>query len=159
MAKGLLERLQKDEAEWRKVSPEWDRKYKGWQAWEAGAKERERAAQRAAAKTAKAEGDKMDRLQAKAAVNSGPYAIYASFDPDAPSEEFCFTSWSTRYSPSELEDDIKEIEKWTTTPKFLLECLKRGIAIHHSGLNKRYRALVESLFRIGFCKVVISTGA
>ena len=159
MAKGLLERVQKDEAEWRKVSPEWDRKYKGWQAWEAGAKERERAAQRAAAKTAKAEGDKMDRLQAKATVDSSPYAIYASFDPNAPSEEFSFISWSSRYSPGELEDDIKMLDRSTTTPKFLLECLKRGIAVHHPGLNRPYRALVESLFRIGFCKVVISTGA
>lgn len=116
---------------------------KGWQAWEAGAKEREKAAQRAALKKEKAEGDKMERLQNAAAVDSSPLAIYANFDPDAPSEEFSFINWGTRYSASELDEDIKHLDRYSTTPKFLLECLRRGIAVHHSGLAKGYRVLVE----------------
>ena len=143
VAKAILERLKKDEAEWRKHSPEWAKKVKGWEDWEAGAKEREKAAQRAALKKEKAEGDKMDRLQAAAAVDSSPLAIYANFDPDAPSEEFTFINWGTRYSASELEEDIKSLA-WSDTPKFLLEALRRGVAVHHSGLPKVYRVLVET---------------
>ncbi|CAG7849772.1 Uncharacterized helicase C694.02 [Serendipita indica DSM 11827] len=157
IARAILEKLKKDETEWRKHSPEWEKKIKGWQAWEAGAKEREKAAQRAALKKEKAEGDKMERLQNAAAVDTSPLAIYANFDPDAPSEEFSFINWGTRYSASELDEDIKNLEKYSTTPRFLLECLRRGIAVHHSGLPKGYRVLVESLFRIGFCRVVVST--
>lgn len=144
IAKAILERLKKDETEWRKVSPEWEKKVKGWQAWEAGAKEREKAAQRAALKKEKAEGDKMERLQNAASVDSSPLAIYANFDPDAPSEEFSFINWGTRYSASELEEDIKYLDRRSTTPKFLLECLRRGVAVHHSGLAKGYRVLVET---------------
>lgn len=143
IAKAILERLKKDEAEWRKTSPEWEKKLKGWQAWEAGAKEREKAAQRAAQKKEKAEGDKMERLQNAASVDSSPLAIYANFDPDAPSEEFSFINWGTRYSASELDEDIKNLDRYSTTPKFLFECLRRGIAVHHSGLAKGYRVLVE----------------
>lgn len=143
MAKAILESLKQGEAEWRKTSPEYEKKVKGWQAWEAGAKERERAAQRAAAKSAKAEGDKMERMAAAAAVDSSPLAMYANFDPNAPSDEFTFINWGTRYSASELDDDLKGLERWTTTPKILIEALRRGIAVHHSGLNRRYRSLVE----------------
>lgn len=144
IAKAILERLKKDETEWRKVSPEWEKKMKGWQAWEAGAKEREKAAQRAALKKEKAEGDKMERLQNAASVDSSPLAIYANFNPDAPSEEFSFINWGTRYSASELDEDIRDLDRYSTTPKFLFECLRRGIAVHHSGLAKGYRVLVET---------------
>jgi ATP-dependent RNA helicase DDX60 len=143
VATAIIERLIKDEAEWRKHSPEWAKKVKGWEDWEAGAKEREKAAQRAALKKEKAEGDKMERLAASAAVDSSPLAIYANFDPDAPSEEFTFINWGTKYSAGELEQDIKDLAR-TTTPKIFLEGLRRGVAVHHSGLTKRYRALVET---------------
>jgi replicative superfamily II helicase len=144
IAKAILERLKRDEAEWRKNSPEWERKIRGWEAWHAGAKDREKAAQRAALKKEKAEGDKMERLQNSAAVDSSPLAIYANFDPDAPSEEFSFINWASRYSAEELDNDIKLLEKITTTPRFLLECLRRGIGVHHSGLAKGYRVLIET---------------
>ncbi|PVG01333.1 P-loop containing nucleoside triphosphate hydrolase protein, partial [Serendipita vermifera] len=157
IAKAILERLKRDETEWRKHSPEWERKIRGWEAWHAGAKDREKAAQRAALKKEKAEGDKMERLQNSAAVDSSPLAIYANFDPDAPSEEFSFINWASRYSAEELDNDIKHLEKATTTPRFLLECLRRGIGVHHSGLAKGYRVLIETLFRVGFCRVVVST--
>ncbi|KAG8825176.1 hypothetical protein FRC19_011970 [Serendipita sp. 401] len=134
-----------------------DEKVKGWKDWHAGAKGREKAAQRAELKKDKAEGDKMERLQNSAAVDTSPLAIYANFDPDAPSEEFSFINWGTRYSANELDEDIKHLERYSTTPRFLLECLRRGLAVHHSGLPKGYRVLVESLFRIGFCRVVVST--
>ncbi|KAG8812890.1 hypothetical protein FRC17_001765, partial [Serendipita sp. 399] len=157
IARSILERLKKDEQEWRKHSPEWEKKVKGWRDWHAGAKGREKAAQRAELKKDKAEGDKMERLQNAAAVDTSPFAIYANFDPDAPSEEFSFINWGTRYSANELDEDIKHLERYSTTPRFLLEGLRRGIAVHHSGLPKGYRVLVESLFRIGFCRVVVST--
>lgn len=38
-----------------------------------------------------------------------------------------------------------------------VEGLRRGIAVHHSGLPRRYRTAVESLFRLGFLRVVFST--
>jgi hypothetical protein len=86
----------------------------------------------------------MERLQNAATVDSSPLAIYANFDPDAPSEEFSFINWASRYSAEELDKDIKDLERSTTTPRFLFECLRRGIGIHHAGLAKGYRVLIET---------------
>lgn len=38
-----------------------------------------------------------------------------------------------------------------------IEGLERGIALHHSGLPRRYRTAVETLFRIGFLRIIFST--
>lgn len=40
----------------------------------------------------------------------------------------------------------------------LLRALYRGLAVHHSGLDKIYRDTVEALFRMGFIRVVVATG-
>jgi superfamily II RNA helicase len=41
----------------------------------------------------------------------------------------------------------------------LLQALRRGIAVHHGGLPKQYRDLVEAMFRGKKLKVVIATGS
>lgn len=38
-----------------------------------------------------------------------------------------------------------------------IEALERGIGLHHSGLPRRYRSAVESLFRKGYLRVIFST--
>lgn len=40
----------------------------------------------------------------------------------------------------------------------LLKGLWRGIGVHHAGLPKKYRQLVEILFRSGFLRVILATG-
>jgi superfamily II DNA or RNA helicase len=41
----------------------------------------------------------------------------------------------------------------------LINALKRGIGVHHAGLDKKYRQTVERLFRSGHLKVVFATGS
>lgn len=62
-------------------------------------------------------------------------------DPDEPSAEFSFVSFK-RYTRQELEEDMKDIA-WGT-PQWVLDCLKRGIALHHAGMPKAYRSLIET---------------
>lgn len=40
----------------------------------------------------------------------------------------------------------------------LLDALQRGIGVHHEGTNKKYRQVVEVLFRMGYLRVVLATG-
>eukprot|EP00388_Colpodella_angusta_P007709 GDKJ01021591.1.p1 GENE.GDKJ01021591.1~~GDKJ01021591.1.p1 ORF type:complete len:1383 (+),score=486.63 GDKJ01021591.1:256-4149(+) len=40
----------------------------------------------------------------------------------------------------------------------LLDALRRGIGVHHEGTNKKYRQVVEVLFRMGYLRVVLATG-
>ncbi len=40
----------------------------------------------------------------------------------------------------------------------LIDALARGIGVHHSGLPKKYRELVEKMFRMRHLRVIIATG-
>lgn len=166
MAKVLLVSLSRAEKEWRDASPKWQRKIQDWETWKAQAKDRVRAAERLI-KQMKADGE------------SGPSGTAdtsweASFDPNEPSPQFSFAGRSS-YSKSELYDDIKEMSWRKSAPNWALQALERGIAVHHAGMNKKYRSLVEryvrkwvvsgiylirmsSLFRLGHVRVMIATG-
>ncbi|KAJ1495221.1 P-loop containing nucleoside triphosphate hydrolase protein [Baffinella frigidus] len=39
----------------------------------------------------------------------------------------------------------------------LIQILRRGIGVHHSGLQNKYRMAVEMLFRCGFLRLVVAT--
>ncbi|KAJ6267400.1 hypothetical protein PSV08DRAFT_411783 [Bipolaris maydis] len=42
--------------------------------------------------------------------------------------------------------------------EWLISALSRGIGVHHAGMNRKYRQVVEILFRRGYLQVVIATG-
>ena len=48
----------------------------------------------------------------------------------------------TTYDKASLESALDSLS-WTTTPRWAIEAIRRGIAVHHSGMNKGYRNLVE----------------
>ncbi|KAG9094747.1 hypothetical protein FS749_011922 [Ceratobasidium sp. UAMH 11750] len=144
-AKALLATLIKSEREWRETDPRWIEKLKQWEAWKANSKARERDAQRAS------------RQKKDDAREEEPTSWQSLFDPNEPAPEFSFANTKSGYSKDELRKDIHSL-KWQKTPEYLISALKRGIAVHHAGMPKGYRSLVESLFRLGYCRVVISTG-
>jgi replicative superfamily II helicase len=57
----------------------------------------------------------------------------------------------------ELAKHEKELIR-REVPEYLLAGLRRGIGVHHAGLNRKYRQVCEILFRRGFLRVVIATG-
>jgi hypothetical protein len=132
MAIDILDVLQKTEQLWRKNSPEWKTKIKRWDAWKGLAKQREKQAEKA--KKVKTDSD--------APPPDDQHSWESSFDPTDPSPQFSFAGTSTAYSHSDLKEDIEGIQ-WTSTPKWAFQALARGIAVHHAGMNKAYRSLVE----------------
>ena len=54
--------------------------------------------------------------------------------------------------------DLSELEG-VFSHMMLIAALRRGIGVHHAGLNKKYRQVVERLFRSGHLKVVFATGS
>ncbi len=59
---------------------------------------------------------------------------------------------------SEIGDQVLNVlSKPTKQCKRLADCLKRGVAFHHSGLHPRQRQLVEGAFRSGKIKVISAT--
>ncbi|KAF3922981.1 hypothetical protein ABW20_dc0102888 [Dactylellina cionopaga] len=77
---------------------------------------------------------------------------WASFDPNAPNEKFLFTG---KVNP-DVEEDFKRLRK-ASIPEVFIIALRRGIGIHHAGLSRKLREVTETLFRMGYLRVVIAT--
>lgn len=133
MAKTILKALEKAEQKWRSTSGEWKRKVAEWEAWKSRAKERTRLADR----QKKRPGD--DDLEASSTQD---YSWESSFDPDQQSPQFSFATTGVTYSSDDLANDLSKLS-WQPIPSWAVQALKRGVAVHHSGMNKRYRSLVE----------------
>lgn len=136
MAQDLLKALQSAEVRWRESSNEWTQKLRDWERWKLRAKERERLADRAKKQKKDSDGPE--------AASTQDSSWEQSFDPDDPSPQFSFASTKTSYSKSELDKDIASLS-WgaSAVQPWAIECLRRGIATHHAGMNKKYRSLVE----------------
>lgn len=59
-----------------------------------------------------------------------------------------------KLSDYELEEQTRHLKK---TEHGYVDMLWRGIGVHHNGMNKSYRGLVEILFRLKHLQVVFST--
>ncbi|KAI0750894.1 P-loop containing nucleoside triphosphate hydrolase protein [Daedaleopsis nitida] len=149
MAKAILDVLETSEARWRETNLEWKRKLKQWEVWVSRAKERERQAERM--KKVKKEKDDTTAAEPETSWE-------ASFNPDDPSPQFSFAGMSPAFTKEDLDEEIQSLARWHSAPEWALKALQRGIGVHHSGMNKHYRTLVESLYRSGFLRVVIATG-
>jgi hypothetical protein len=134
MASRILDALEKAEEVWRAHSSEWKRKVGRWEAWQARRKNKERLAQKAGAR----KRDPDDEIPQE---GSEDHSWESYFDPEDPSPQFSFAG-SSAYPKEELLADINSLS-WTSTPDFLFRALRRGVAVHHSGMNKTYRILVE----------------
>ncbi|KAG8921610.1 hypothetical protein FRC01_000166 [Tulasnella sp. 417] len=145
MARLLMEELKVAEKRWKESSPQWQNKLAKWEDWVAASKQRERASERA--KKAKPQED--ESLKENKSWEE-------TFDPNDPLPEFSFAGPWISYSRAEMEEDLENLQ-WAGVPAWAMEALKVGIAVHHAGMNRKYRALIESLFRVGFIRVVIAT--
>ncbi|KAI0720199.1 P-loop containing nucleoside triphosphate hydrolase protein [Cerioporus squamosus] len=151
MAQAILSVLEDTEEKWRATSPEWKRKIKQWELWVSKAKERERQAERL-------KKVKKDEDGPSPAAAEHDTSWEASFNPDDPSPQFSFAGMSPAFTKEDLEDEIQSLARWSSAPEWALKALRRGVGVHHSGMNKHYRTLVESLYRSGYLRVVIATG-
>jgi hypothetical protein len=133
MANDILTALKIAEQKWRKMSPEWNRKLLQFEDWKKRSKDRERQAERI----------KKQKKDADEPVPTPMESWESSFDPDDPSPQFSFAGDRTSYSRSDLEKDLHGLARWSSAPDWAIEGIRRGIAVHHSGMNKRYRSLVE----------------
>ncbi|KAM0753759.1 P-loop containing nucleoside triphosphate hydrolase protein [Meredithblackwellia eburnea MCA 4105] len=143
IAKRIANDLEEAEERWRMKSPEYKMRV-------AKAKEDEKAAKARMKAQEAANRNKKDENDVRADEASA-----SSFDPEDPSEEFSFVGKGI--SMVEFKKEVSDLA-WMKLPSWLIGALRRGIGVHHAGLPRRYRTLVENLFRQGVLKCVISTG-
>ncbi|GAA6057212.1 hypothetical protein JCM3770_003263, partial [Rhodotorula araucariae] len=144
LAKRISQDLERAEDKWRKSSSTFKDRLA-----------RAKAAEKAASKKAKAaESQTVNRKQEEEAARMGVVEDVQAFDPEAPSEEFTFVGKGI--SHIEFKKDVDDLLFLDMDP-WIVNALRRGVGVHHSGMPRRYRVLVENLYRRGVLRVVIST--
>lgn len=153
---GLVGTLEEAEAEYRNNSREWAAKVAQYEKWK---KSREKAKFKPPKATKKGKGNddegntRLDLAREEANRDTSPWE---SFDPDAPLAEFSLADTS-KISREELDSHLNSL-KWQRCKPELLNALRRGLGVHHAGMNRQYRQAVEMLFRKGYLSVVVATG-
>ena len=127
---------------YKETSAAWIRKVAQWEAWKLNSKERERqqAERQKKRKSNKDEGDDLRDDPSSAST----YTWEQSFDPNQPLPDFSFIDYKCGYTIAELEQEIKKLSWGDQVQEWALALLRRGIAVHHAGMNKGYRSLVEA---------------
>lgn len=175
IAFSVLARLEKAEQRWKESSREWEKKMAEYNDWKNDASRRDKISKKQL--KADAGASKMDMVREAASKDVHPME---SFNPEAPLPIFSFADHS-KLLPSELEKYVESLE-WLNLHPSLIQCLRRGIGVHHAGMNRGYRQVyvslsilhfsfgsfcnrslilrcsVEMLFRKGFLTAVIATG-
>ncbi|TGJ82191.1 hypothetical protein E0Z10_g6577 [Xylaria hypoxylon] len=143
----VLEQLQSTEQAWKKSNKGWQKDIRDYNLWKASKDKR---------KIPKKGAEKLTKQEKMREEASTDVSRWESFDPKRPLEEFSFAD-SSRLTRSELEGFIDSLQNENIRPH-LFSALERGIAVHHAGMNRSYRQVVEILFRKGFLTAVIATG-
>lgn len=152
----LLEEITEAEDAWKSSSPEWKRKMARFEKWQKDGSKLKALNEKTKKAAAKGKGGKdEDGGPDDGRIDDDP-SVLASFDPKAPLSAFSFAD-ETKFSASEIEQTIWSLRWKDINPK-IISALRRGIGVHHAGMNHKYRQVVEMLFRKGFLTVVISTG-
>lgn len=156
ICKRLMEQLVDAETVWKDSSAQWKSTLTKWEEWK---KIMTKAGKRGPPKLSKKKGTGEDGLtkediQRDAANNEA--SPWASFNPDKPIDRFHFAD-NRKMSQDEMDKTEKELLR-RDVPEWLIMALKRGIGVHHAGLNRKYRQVCEILFRRGYLRVIIATG-
>ncbi|KAH8687441.1 hypothetical protein BGZ60DRAFT_393597 [Tricladium varicosporioides] len=155
VAFAVLKQLVDAEARW-KAGPQWRKFMEGYEKWQEVKDKKSRKPAKPAKKSKDVDdegGSKMDRMRDEATDGS---SIYDLFDPEVPQADFSFSD-PKKLQKAELDGFIRAL-RWKDIREELIDLLRRGIGVHHAGMNRKYRQCVEMLFRRGYLRVVIATG-
>ena len=153
----LIQQLEAAETEYKQTNSIWKKKVKAFEEWQklGAAKKQEVKATSGKKGKQNAEddgGSKLDRMQ-DASNDTNPFE---GFDPLDPVDGYHFAA-RHKEEARELERHFHVMRR-RNLPQWLMDGLKRGIGVHHSGMNRKYRYMVEMLFRKGYLRVIIATG-
>lgn len=149
MCRVILKQLSEAETVWKETSPKWKEKLKAWEEWKKEVTKREKQGLRGEASKGMT---KQDQMREAASVE---VSAFASFDPNKPLDGFHFAD-NKKLSQEEFEVHAKEL-RYRGVDEWLIDGLRRGVGVHHAGMNRKYRYCVEMLFRKGTFWVLVWT--
>lgn len=136
----IMRQLEEAEESWKKASPEWATILRKWK--EHSEAKNSRAAKKQAKSAARnPEGSKEERVRELVSEGS---SFLDSFNPKDPLLQFSFADKS-RCSQEELNEELRLLERIFFLPSYLLDALRRGVGVHHTGLNREF---ITSNFRV-----------
>ncbi|KIW92250.1 uncharacterized protein Z519_07234 [Cladophialophora bantiana CBS 173.52] len=147
VGKRLLGELQDAEARWKESSKARKSKIDKWEGWKQN--QGKQARKKVPKKTKKRNADDEPTTRTE--------RHYESFDPNDPVDGFHLAN-AQKLTPLEFQQYVDELEAHSVSD-WLIDALKRGVGVHHAGMNRKYRQVCEILFRKGYLRVVIATGA
>ncbi|KAK5136723.1 hypothetical protein LTR08_002376 [Meristemomyces frigidus] len=158
ICQAVVEQLQQSELVQRKTGPKWEKTLERWEDWKKV--QAKNASKKAKAPTKKGKGgddeDQMSKLDQQRDAADSNASPWDSFNPDAPIDGYHFAD-HTRLQLSELDIYVRQLGK-RNIQQWLIDAIQRGVGVHHAGMNRKYRQVVEILFRKGFLRVIIATG-
>ncbi|KAL2843924.1 DEAD/DEAH box helicase [Aspergillus pseudoustus] len=165
----LLTELEKSEKRWKASNPSWKKNLAKFEEWKKAQEKQKQSRVREPKKQkgkkkrgddddddGNEEGGRFSKTEQARLVASKDSSTFESFDPDAPVTGFHFAN-EKKLTDSEFQDYATQL-RHRDVPDRMIAALKRGIGVHHSGMNRKYRQVCEILFRKGYLRVVIATG-
>ncbi|EME81421.1 uncharacterized protein MYCFIDRAFT_189548 [Pseudocercospora fijiensis CIRAD86] len=157
ICRSVVEQLQRAELKQVKSGKSWERTLERFEEYKKlKAKNNARTA-KATSKKTKLQGDDDDKSSKMDESREGDFSSkWEGFNPDGPADGYHFADY-TKVLMSELDIFLRQLRK-REIAEWLIDALARGVGVHHAGMNRKYRQVVEILFRKGFLRVIIATG-
>ncbi|EED11862.1 DEAD/DEAH box helicase, putative [Talaromyces stipitatus ATCC 10500] len=155
----LLNQLEESEKRWKETSPEWHKKLTKFEKWQKAREKQVLLVKEPKSKYRRRAGGDNQRISKSELMRemaSKESSHFESFNSEDPIRGFHFAD-EMKLTSSEFENYATELRIFEV-PERLISALKRGIGVHHAGMNRRYRQVCEILFRKGYLRVVIATG-
>ncbi len=138
----VLSQIVDAEAEWKRKSPEWTKTEASYAKWKKSNVQSGKQAKTSAGKEGRDKdnaGERTSKLDLAREEGTRERSKWEGFNPEAPVDRFSFAD-RTKLTSEELEEAIRGL-KWARLPPYLIDGLRRGLAVHHAGMNRRYRQL------------------
>jgi superfamily II RNA helicase len=109
----------------------WQQRYQAFEQWK---RENENGRARGRPKVVEEGVSKLDLAREDASVE---ISVWESFNPNTPLKQFSFAGTKTMQQ-KDFDDLVNSLSK-DKVAGWLIEALRRGLGVHHAGMNRRYR--------------------
>jgi superfamily II RNA helicase len=131
--RNILLELETAEGDFKEKDQAWQQRVRRFEQW-TKQKDSGRAPNRS-----KAIEENLSKLELAREEASAEVSVWESFDPEAPLDQLSFAD-TTRMQQTDFDDMVRSLSK-DKVPSWLIDALRRGLGVHHAGMNRRYRQM------------------
>ncbi|EXL39954.1 hypothetical protein FOCG_17456 [Fusarium oxysporum f. sp. radicis-lycopersici 26381] len=151
--RSIFSKLSDAETAFKGSDTTWKKKIRDFDQWQRQKKDNRDIRFFQSSESGKRNPSKLEIARQEGSVEISPWE---SFDPEAPLDHFSFADTKTMQK-KDLDDLLIRLNPKKVQP-WLIDALRRGLGVHHAGMNLQYRRSVEMLFRKGYLRLVVATG-